>query len=174
MSRTPIILAAVLVAIALTAGPSAGQSAGSQAACSSEAHRQFDFWIGEWKVTTPDGKPAGHNKIERILNGCVLSESWTSATSGHAGHSYNIYDARGDRWHQTWVDNSGLLLELNGRLVDGRMVLKGEGIGRDGNKVQSEIAWTPLEDGSVKQHWRIKRAGGDWQDAFVGIYRRVE
>ena len=173
MSRTPFVLLAALVALGLAIDRSAAQPPSSKPACNTEAHRQFDFWIGEWDVTKPDGTPAGHNKIERILNGCVLSESWISATSGHAGHSYNIYDARGDRWHQTWVDNSGLLLELNGRLVDGRMVLEGKGKGSDGKPVQSEIAWTPLDDGAVKQHWRIKRNGGDWQDAFVGIYRRV-
>ncbi len=173
MTRTRCILVAAVVALGFAAPHVTGQSQASKPACSAEEHRQFDFWIGEWDVTTPDGKPAGHNKIEKILGGCVLSESWTSA-AGNSGRSYNIYDARGKRWHQTWVDNSGLLLELNGRFVEGQMVLEGKGTGSDGKPVQSEIAWTPLQDGSVKQHWRIKRAADDWQDAFVGIYRKVE
>ncbi|MDI1320797.1 MAG: hypothetical protein PSW75_11495, partial [bacterium] len=33
-----------------------------------ESH-QFDFWIGEWNVTTPDGKPAGLSKIESVSSG---------------------------------------------------------------------------------------------------------
>jgi len=170
MSRTP---AFILTALALVGAPAASHAQAPPAKpCATEAHRQFDFWIGDWDVTQPDGTPAGHNTIESILGGCVLTENWTAASSGHAGRSFNIYDAAGDRWHQTWVDNSGLLLELNGKLEDGRMVLKGEGKARDGKKLQHEIAWTLQEDGTVKQHWRMKKEGDSWQDAFVGIYRK--
>ena len=47
-----------------------------QAACQSEHYRQFDFWIGEWTVTTPDGKLAGHNSITQGHNGCTLREHY--------------------------------------------------------------------------------------------------
>ena len=59
--------------------------------CASAEHRQFDFWIGDWEVRLPDGKPAGTNRISRILNGCVIQENW-SGTGGSNGTSYNIYD----------------------------------------------------------------------------------
>lgn len=39
--------------------------------CSSQEHRQFDFWLGEWDVTQK-GKPAGTSRITAILGGCVL------------------------------------------------------------------------------------------------------
>ena len=42
----------------------------------------LDFWLGDWSVTTPDGKHAGDNRIEAILDGCALSESWTGAGGG--------------------------------------------------------------------------------------------
>ena len=38
---------------------------GTSAACADPAYRQFDFWIGEWQVHTPDGKLAGTNRITR-------------------------------------------------------------------------------------------------------------
>ena len=41
-----------------------------------------------WDVTLPDGKRAGNNRIEPILGGCVLRESWAGATGG-IGTSYN-------------------------------------------------------------------------------------
>ena len=44
--------------------------------CTKAEFRQFDFWLGDWEVTLPDGKVAGTNKIESILGGCVLQESW--------------------------------------------------------------------------------------------------
>ena len=40
--------------------------------CNTSAHRAFDFWIGEWRVQTPEGKLSGVNLIEREHDGCVL------------------------------------------------------------------------------------------------------
>lgn len=141
--------------------------------CSGPEHRQFDYWIGEWDVTTPDGKAAGTNRIESILGGCVLHESWRSTSGKSEGHSFNVY-GRDGKWHQTWVDNGGTLLELVGGLEAGRMVMSQERVGPDGNKALHEISWTKLETGQVKQHWRVTTDGGEtWNDAFVGIYTRM-
>ena len=140
--------------------------------CSGAEHRQFDFWAGDWEVTQPDGTVAGTNRIEIILGGCVLRESWKSANGRSVGHSFNLY-ARDGRWHQTWVDNSGLLLELVGGLEDGRMLMSEERTTPEGEKALHEISWTKLETGQVKQHWRFTTDGGQsWKDVFVGIYTR--
>ena len=94
------------------------------APCSSAAHRQFDFWVGEWEVQTPKGTAAGENKVEKILDGCALRESWT-ATDGSHGTSLTSYDAGAGRWTQTFVDDLGMVLVLDGELRDGKMVLSG-------------------------------------------------
>ena len=64
-------------------------------------------------------------------------------------------------------------LDLAGGLDErGRMVLSGLMPGPDGAEVAHEISWEALGDGTVKQHWRVSKDGGEaWQDAFVGIYR---
>jgi hypothetical protein len=49
--------------------------------CADRKSHQFDFWIGEWNVTA-DGKPAGTNSIQPILDGCVLQETWSGAFDG--------------------------------------------------------------------------------------------
>jgi hypothetical protein len=143
--------------------------------CSGPEHRQFDFWVGDWEVTQPNGTVAGTNRIEIILGGCVLQESWRSANGKSVGHSFNLY-ARDGKWHQTWVDNSGLLLELVGGLEDGtssRMVMSQERTTPEGQKALHEISWTKLETGQVKQHWRVTSDDGQtWKDVFVGIYTR--
>jgi hypothetical protein len=168
--RHAIALVALLVAV--PAAWSQDASAPAQKPCSAAEHRQFDFWIGEWDVTTPDGKEAGTNRIESILGGCVLYESWTSASGQSQGHSFNVYGPDG-KWHQTWVDNGGLLLELVGGLEGGRMVMSQERTGPDGKPALHEISWTKLETGQVKQHWRVTTDGGEsWNDAFVGIYTK--
>lgn len=64
MPRIPAVLSLLL----LGAVPAAGQTA-RPAACTEPEHHQFDFWIGEWDVTLPNGKAAGTNRIEPILNG---------------------------------------------------------------------------------------------------------
>ncbi len=115
-----------IAALTLGAWPPLGAPAKPDAKagpCAGPERRQFDFWLGDWQVRTAGGKPAGVNTIERRLGGCVLHESWRG-TSGHRGHSYNIYDASRRQWHQTWVDDQGLLLQLDCGLTGGRMILK--------------------------------------------------
>src|SRR5262245_31354547 len=87
------------------------QSPPAKPGCNAPEHRQFDFWVGTWDVTA-NGKHAGVNRIEKILDGCALMESWTGA-SGYRGNSLNFYDAARRQWHQTWVDISGSPLALD-------------------------------------------------------------
>jgi hypothetical protein len=142
------------------------------ARCGTPEHRQFDFWIGDWKVTGANGQLAGTNRIEQILNGCVLYESWTGAGPSR-GHSFNIYDPGDRKWHQTWVDNSGTLLQVAGGLVNGEMVLEGDRTLPDGTTRLERITWTPNPDGSVRQHWQVSADKGmRWQTVFDGTYRK--
>ena len=143
----------------------------SHAACDGEEHRQFDFWLGEWNVHTPDGKLAGTNGITREYGGCVLHERYETGR-GFSGESLNIYDAGRKLWHQTWVDTSGTLLLLEGGLRGKSMVLEGQTTGKDGVVTRHRITWTPNDDGSVRQHWESAGADGPWQTAFDGTYMR--
>ena len=128
--------------------------------------------LGDWVVHTEDGRLAGTNRIERTLGGCVLRETWAGAT-GSRGQSFNIYSPTTGAWHQTWVDAGGLLLQLDGGVVDGRMALSGRVTGADGQVTRQEISWQPLPDGRVRQHWRSSTDdGGTWTDVFVGLYTR--
>ena len=92
--------------------------------CKDGATRQFDFWVGHWRVTE-HGKLAGDNRIEPILDGCALLENWTGAKGG-AGKSLNFFDREDGLWHQTWVDRSGGALFLAGKFENGAMRLEGE------------------------------------------------
>ena len=167
-TKTILAPALLLALLAIAAGAAAEQ----QPSCESAEYRQFDFWVGAWEVITPDGEVAGHNTIQRILDGCALEEHWRGA-KGSTGKSLNMYYARDGKWHQSWVDGNGGRLDLAGGLDDrGRMVLSGVMPGRDGEALH-EISWEALGDGTVKQHWRVSTDGGKaWQDAFVGIYRQ--
>lgn len=158
----------VVLAILVAQSPAAAQEQVDP--CTGPEYRQFDFWIGEWRVEGADGQLAGTNKIERILDDCVIRESWEGA-SGGKGFSYNIYDGRTGSWHQTWVDDRGRLLQLDGGLVDGKMVLAGERPGPNGADVLHRISWERMEDGRVRQVWVISQDQGDsWRTVFDGLY----
>lgn len=140
--------------------------------CSAAEFRQFDFWVGEWDVTS-GGQPAGTNSIRQVHGGCALQETWQGAGEGGiSGGSYNIYDQASGRWHQTWVDSTGTLLQLDGGLADGSMVLSGQRPASDGGHMTlHRITWTPNDDGSVRQLWEASQDdGGTWSVLFDGLY----
>jgi hypothetical protein len=139
--------------------------------CQASEHRQFDFWLGEWEVRTPDGKLAGINRIEREYGGCVLHERYESAST-YRGESLNAYDPARKVWHQNWVDNGGLLLLIEGGLRDGRMVMEGETTGSDGQVTRHRITWTPGADGGLRQHWESGDGKGAWTTLFDGRYTK--
>lgn len=142
-------------------------------ACVAPEFRQFDFWLGRWKVTNPQGVQVGTSEITRVSEGCAVREQWTSAR-GASGTSLNYYDAADARWHQHWVGGDGTILHLRGGLQDGAMILTGESTGRQG-AVSNRITWTPLADGKVKQEWAVSRdAGKTWQINFVGLYEKLD
>ncbi len=140
--------------------------------CTDAKHHQFDFWIGDWDVTLPNGDRAGHNLIEPILGGCALRESWTGAR-GSNGTSTNAFDRVRGKWHQTWVDDSGSLIMLDGAFADGKMVLSGETKDTAGRKVINRITWQETAPGAVRQLWEASRDGGaTWNVLFDGRYRK--
>jgi hypothetical protein len=134
--------------------------------------RSFDFWIGTWTVTDAStGEPAGRNRIEAVLGGRALHERW-HGVSGLEGESLNTYDEQRGRWHQTWVSSDGMLLMLDGGVLDdGSMEMQG-GAGDD---AVHRIRWAPRADGSVMQRWEQSLdAGQSWMLLFEGIYRREQ
>lgn len=140
-------------------------------ACSKPENRQFDFWLGDWTVLdTATRKTAGHNLVTSIQDACALQEHWTGV-DGSSGTSFNTYYAPDRMWHQIWVDNQGLLLRLDGRLLDGKMVLSAPRLTRDGKRVIDRIVWTPERNGNVRQVWDESSDGGKtWRNAFDGTY----
>jgi hypothetical protein len=141
-------------------------------ACQAPEHRQFDFWVGEWSVTQ-GGKAAGTNRIERILDGCALLESWTGA-SGYRGHSLNFYDPARQRWHQTWIGTDGQGLALDGEFTGGKMILAGTRLDPETRKtVHDRITWTPGSDGTLRQVWETSSDGRAWSVIFDGHYSRI-
>lgn len=139
--------------------------------CSAEEFRQFDFWLGEWNVEAPANPGAvSRSSITSTNGGCTIHEHYRSP-AGYQGSSLNFYDAARKRWHQTWIDNEGQPLYLEGGRQGGSMVLATTGDPRNVER----ITWTPLPDGRVRQHWESTADGGEtWTTVFDGYYSRRE
>jgi hypothetical protein len=137
----------------------------------SPAH-DFDFWVGEWSVVGPEGRALGTSSISPLFGTGAIAEHWRG-TGGFEGRSLSGYDADRGCWHQTWVDSSGGVLMLDGRLQDGAMVLEGRAAVDESGVVQPQrVTWTPEEAG-VRQHWETSADGTTWTTVFDGHYRRT-
>jgi hypothetical protein len=145
----------------------------SNCKCCSEKHAEFDFWIGTWNVTNPDGSAAGKNSIVKKQDKCVLQENWTSAKSGYTGTSTNFYNNKTKQWEQIWIDNQGQSLHLKGQKVGNQMVLRtNDETNKEGLSFYHQITWTANEDGTVRQLWETFVKGKDVSVAFDGLYKK--
>jgi hypothetical protein len=138
--------------------------------------RQFDFWLGSWKVFDPDDRLVGTNRISALFGGLALMEEW-EGTGAVSGRSLNSWDAGRQHWHQTWMDSSGSTLLLDGGLLDGSMVMEGSAPSGSGGQPwdRHRITWTPSPEGAeVRQLWETSSDdGASWAVAFDGRYRRA-
>jgi hypothetical protein len=139
----------------------------------SDTHRQFDFWIGQWEVRDAKGTLAGNNVITAVQKGCALREQWTSVRGG-GGESLNYYDPGIGRWRQLWLDAGYSIIDIAGGLDEnGSMVLEGRiyYLG-SGKEHPFRGTWTLLENGRVRQFFQQQDDEGAWQTWFEGFYRR--
>jgi hypothetical protein len=141
--------------------------------CAKAEHRQFDFWVGEWEVEDPKGNRVGENSITSVLGGCVIVENWRGR-GGSNGTSLNTYDASRGVWHQTWVDDQGGLLQLDGKGSEGHMVLEGTKARGGSGTSRERITWEKKAADKVRQLWESSTdEGKTWKVLFDGLYVRA-
>jgi len=161
-----------MVLVLVIASPAESQQT-LQFGCPGGAHRQFDFWVGKWNVTS-QGKPAGVNDVTLDEEGCLIHEHWKGAGGG-TGQSFNFFDRADGQWHQVWIDNQGNVLRLAGGYGDEKMRFTGLAPGPDGKAQQQRLTFFNNQDGSVRQLWETSSNDGKtWQVAFDGLYRKGE
>ncbi len=134
--------------------------------------RRFDFWVGEWDVTTPQGAPAGSSSVQKILGGCVVFENWTSA-SGAPGKSLNAYNSGLKMWQQFWTSASGNVTEYRqSRWVDGSLQFVAHVPDVD-SPTELRMTFTPVDSNTVRQFGELSTDGGQtWKTSFDLYYHR--
>ena len=139
--------------------------------CDAPEYRQFDFWVGDWQVTS-GGRPVGTNLMTLEEDSCLVHEHWTGAGGG-TGQSFNFYDRSDGRWHQVWVSNRGVVLDLSGTYRDGKLEYTGEQVpAAGGAPVRQRLSFTANADGTVRQLWETSADGDTWRVVFDGLYTR--
>lgn len=163
------------VTIAQASQPAAAISvAPAPPACTKPENRQFDFWVGHWRViNTMDRQPAGESRIEKLYQGCSIRENWSEP--GYDGGSLNTYVATDGKWHQTWTDSSGSWREFVGGMVDGKMVLvwSHPSVRMPGKSAQERMIYTANRDGTVRQYSDASIDGIKWVERYDYTYTPI-
>lgn len=133
---------------------------------------QFDFWLGEWNVR-PNGAQAyiAESRIEKVLAGCVVVETWMPQRAAGSGRSFNTYDPARKQWRQVWVSQTGARVDFDGALVaEGQMRLVAA---KDAQGNLSRMTFTRETPDRVKQHGESSADDGKtWTTTFDFLYER--
>ncbi len=140
--------------------------------CSSPENAEFDFWLGEWNLSWADtGK--GTNIITRKLDGCVVEENFSDSVSAFYGRSWSVYNTYKKVWQQTWVDNTGAYLLLEGGMKDGKMRLQMERTNKKGVKTISAMEFRNIKKDSFDWEWmKSTDEGVTWSSLWLIHYTR--
>ena len=179
MSRVSKLLIA-LFAITVGSSTMSGQTVPATAAvsaraptpCANEPERhRFDFWIGEWSVTTKGGSPVGSSVIQSVSGGCALLENWTGLNGGH-GKSLNAYNSLIHAWQQYWIGQDGAVSEFRSSEFDGKSLTF---FNKDNAKASSigRLSFTPQDSATVRQLSETSSDGGTtWTTQYDFYYHR--
>lgn len=172
-------LLTLLLALALQdAAPSAPPPpAPPKIDCQDQAHRAIGFWVGRWTVIdTASGTPVAESRIEWILGGCAIRETYDQATGpggvkvDYHGSSQSALDAATGQWRQFYIDNTGNTSSLAGTLQGQRLVMQAE---KSGGLNRMTIERLP--DGNVRQRGDRSTDGGKtWSPGYDFTYARKQ
>ena len=146
--------------------------------CALPQQKQFDFWLGDWDLTSPGEKPEEvlhhSNSIKRILGGCIIQETFQSGgESPLIGTSVSVFDPVAGKWKQTWVDNDGSYLDFVGEFKDGQMVLARDGVRPDGTPVKQRMVFKNISANEFDWSWEASTDGGKtWKVQWPIHYKR--
>ena len=178
-SRALTLAASLPLSVAAQSAPATGAGAGgpqrAPTPCVDAAERRrFDFWIGEWEVTTQGGTRVGSSVIQSVSGGCALLENWTSARGGQ-GKSLNAYNPAVAQWQQYWIGQDGNPTEYRESSWSGPSIVFRARAAAAGSTPASELrlTFTPVDSVTVRQHGEQSTDGGaTWKTQYDFYYHR--
>jgi hypothetical protein len=144
------------------------------AACQAAVYHQFDFFVGDWNVTSTSGAKIGSDVVSKAYGGCVIVEKWHDAGDPGGGVGLTGYQSGRHMWHQDFMDDTGFVLAIDGGMVGQQMIMTGVDYPKAGTKRLHRVVWTVRADKSVEELWKTSADGGaTWQVHFDGIFRKA-
>ena len=141
--------------------------------CAGAEFKQMDFWLGDWDARwdASPGTPAGQgsNHITRTYDGCVTEERFEGGPLN--GHSVSTYFVGTKKWRQTWVDNQGGYIDLEGG-PDGTGNFVLTTLPRGGSLKANRMVFTDIKPNSFLWRWQGTQDGKTWVDSWVIRYTR--
>jgi hypothetical protein len=136
--------------------------------------KRLDFWLGDWDVFVGETR-VGANRIEAILRGCAVVETWRDVDGGE-GRSLFYFVPATATWTQVWVTDQAT---RPGGVKEKRLVKDHAGGVRfqgaiplpGGGTYLDRTTLTANADGSVRQLIEISKDDGrTWTTAFDARY----
>jgi hypothetical protein len=145
--------------------------------CDCTECRQFDFWIGKWKVKWNDNDGnlfEGTNTVNSILEGCVIEENFDGNPGmNFRGKSLSVYNHTHKVWQQTWVDTEGFYMLFIGGMQDSKMILSRTVETTDGPLTQRMVFYNIQKD-SFDWNWESSTVDGkNWKLNWELKYTRI-
>jgi hypothetical protein len=169
-----------LAIVILLGAPSSPTLAARPQAPSCESQPEFaqlDFWVGNWDVFVGDQR-VGEDHIQKIMDGCAITEDWKDARGGQ-GHSLFYIEPASMVWKQVWVTQRALApgglkeKQLIARLPNGALRFQGQVAIAGGQSYLDRTLLEAAGPAEVHQLIEISRDGGQtWQTTFDAMYRR--
>jgi hypothetical protein len=139
-------------------------------ACATPHHREFDYFIGNFKVFDKAGKQIGTDEVSLEMNGCALLERWHGRTTEGVG--YSGYDDTRKEWVQTFFQNDGTVLVFRGNMTKAGMLISGIDYPKPRIVEHNRVLFRRLPDG-FEEYWTVSTDNGkSWRVVFDGFFRR--
>lgn len=157
----------------------AGSGTVAISACDTPEDRQFDFWLGDWRVIDAhSGRLVGFDQVRGRLGGCVIQQSLTMLTDLYrkpalgyrmAGMSISRFD--GQAWLQMWADDQWGAIVMRGGPHSGDSMVLTSIVPSRGRDVR--LVWRKYPDGALHILQYVAPAGsGKWTQYGDLIYLR--
>jgi hypothetical protein len=132
----------------------------------------MDFWLGEWDVFVAPHERAGFDRVEKVVAGGAIVESWTDA-DGSEGKGFFYFQPATGTWKQVWVQPGGYVKEKLSAPVENGLRFTGKVMLPDGREFPDRTTLTKNPDGSVHQVIEHSKDGGaTWTVSFDAVYER--
>lgn len=163
---------AILIGLIFTTSTLA--AADSSPCATNPENRQFDYWLGKWKIGGAGSSANGHSTVSLSLDKCLVVEDWNGGR-GHFGQNVFGYSADDKSWYGLFADNEGRVhVFTSGKVASGSAELEGASRGPNGESVLNRVKIVRLSSDKVEQIWeKSTDKGATWSLAFRGEYSRA-